>query len=764
MDFAKMRHQGKGERLMERLLSRFAHLCVAIGFLLVGMITTISYRSISDFEEAVEIETRALLIQARIDDVRAPLKEAESAQRGYLLTGRDLFLKQYEDSVEDIGSRFDDLESALRVDGKFAHHIKELRPLLNSKLATLEDSVKSMRNGRPDHARRLVHTTIDKGRMDRMLNVLDEIDRAQIDAFTREYRRLQTETLRAKSFVIFGGVLALAITGMALWFFHAESRRRERIALDLARTRELAIKASQLKSEFLANVSHEIRTPLNGIIGNADLLLETPGLDEKSRAFAQTIHSSSDTLLRIINDILDFSKIEAGKLDLVIRNFNPRQLVDSAVALFAAKARQKGLSLRYNVDPRIPELLQGDADRISQILFNLIGNAVKFTRKGWVHVRVGMESGVGGFHPQIRFSVQDTGIGLSEEALDRLFIPFTQGDSTVASKYGGTGLGLSISKRIVELMNGHIEVESEEGKGANFSFVIPLFDPAPMSKAENRLRAQREEEPMIKPPRDETPTPVVVPERTSIPKPGSRGRVLVAEDNEVNQILAKNLLERLGCTTDVASNGRHAIEAIERNGPYDLIFLDCQMPEMDGYEAARVLRGSAYLGHQRLPIIAMTAHAMVGDREKCLAAGMDDYLAKPLRIAELESMVDRWLPQGQGSPVDRSVLEKLAEQTDRKLVHKLISTYLENLPTYVGRIERAIESGDSKSVRTSAHALKSSSAGLGAKGLSELCNRMENMEETADVAAEARKMLPNLHDIVDRVKGELGEQQRSYEV
>lgn len=749
---------------MERLLSRFAHLCVAIGFLLVGMITTISYRSISDFEEAVEIETRALLIQARIDDVRAPLKEAESAQRGYLLTGRDLFLKQYEDSVEDIGSRFDDLESALRVDGKFAHHIKELRPLLNSKLATLEDSVKSMRNGRPDHARRLVHTTIDKGRMDRMLNVLDEIDRAQIDAFTREYRRLQTETLRAKSFVIFGGVLALAITGMALWFFHAESRRRERIALDLARTRELAIKASQLKSEFLANVSHEIRTPLNGIIGNADLLLETPGLDEKSRAFAQTIHSSSDTLLRIINDILDFSKIEAGKLDLVIRNFNPRQLVDSAVALFAAKARQKGLSLRYNVDPRIPELLQGDADRISQILFNLIGNAVKFTRKGWVHVRVGMESGVGGFHPQIRFSVQDTGIGLSEEALDRLFIPFTQGDSTVASKYGGTGLGLSISKRIVELMNGHIEVESEEGKGANFSFVIPLFDPAPMSKAENRLRAQREEEPMIKPPRDETPTPVVVPERTSIPKPGSRGRVLVAEDNEVNQILAKNLLERLGCTTDVASNGRHAIEAIERNGPYDLIFLDCQMPEMDGYEAARVLRGSAYLGHQRLPIIAMTAHAMVGDREKCLAAGMDDYLAKPLRIAELESMVDRWLPQGQGSPVDRSVLEKLAEQTDRKLVHKLISTYLENLPTYVGRIERAIESGDSKSVRTSAHALKSSSAGLGAKGLSELCNRMENMEETADVAAEARKMLPNLHDIVDRVKGELGEQQRSYEV
>jgi len=745
---------------MERLLSRFAYFCILIGLVLVAMITVISYRSISSFERAVGTETRALIIQALIDDVRTPLKEAESAQRGYLLTSRAIFLEQYQESVKEVRARLSELERVLDEDRELLTKRREIRPLLDAKLATLEESVNAMRRGSPTLARRVVNMNEDKIRMDRMLGVVDEIDKAQMDLFQRESKRLRSESARAKGFVVFGGLLAVAITGMSLWFFHAESRRRERIAHDLRRTREMAQKASQLKSEFLANVSHEIRTPLNGIIGNAELLKDRTDLDATSRSFAETIHGSSDTLLRIINDILDFSKIEAGKLDLVIRNFNTRQLIDSATKLFAAKAHQKGLVLRYSVDGRVPDLLQGDADRIAQVLFNLIGNAVKFTKQGSVELNVTVESGFGGFHPQIRFAVQDTGIGLSDQALDRLFIPFTQGDSTVASKYGGTGLGLSIAKRIVELMNGYLEVESREGHGSLFSFVIPLFDPAPVTKAEGRQRPAFAE-PHVQIAKNPTPAPPpLVPSNTV---PGARGRVLVAEDNEVNQVLAKTLLELMGCSVHVVGNGRQVLEALTKES-FDLIFLDCQMPEMDGYEAARALRGSSTTNSQPVPIVAMTAHAMAGDREKCLAAGMDDYLAKPLRKADLAAMLNRWLPMEETSLVDTAVLGKLAEQTDRKLVHKLICIYLENLPSYVTRIERAIESGDSKAVRTSAHALKSSSAGLGAKGLSELCNRMENMEETANVAEEAKKMLPTLHTIVTRVTSELAEQKSSYGV
>ncbi len=497
-------------------------------------------------------------------------------------------------------------------------------------------------------------------------------------------------------------------------------------AIELERARRVAEDASRLKSEFVANMSHEIRTPMNGIIGMIGLLLDSPLL-EPQREYLDSIRVCAESLLTIINDILDFSKIEAGKLEMEEIAFELRPMVESVAMLFNQRAVEKGLRLTVDVASALPREIWGDPGRLRQVLINLIGNAVKFTERGEVNLRVTRSPDGGG----LTFEVRDTGIGIPADVLASLFQPFRQGDSSTTRRFGGTGLGLTISRRLIELMSGEIAVESQPGFGSAFRFTIPIISRP-------------------------TAAPASLPDAAAPAAAPEPIRILVAEDNLINQKVTLGQLRKLGYAPDVVGNGAEALEALAR-ASYDVVLMDCQMPVMDGFQATRELRRRE--GSERhTVVIALTAHAMESSRRECIEAGMDAYISKPVDTAELAAMLGGWkrlaageeradavgsresdheLPPRDGIILDPATiagLRMLSEGSESSLLNELIELFLNDAPPRVVALRQAIEREEVKQVMQLSHKLNGGSGVLGAMRMVELLTEIERASGAGDLA------------------------------
>jgi signal transduction histidine kinase/DNA-binding NarL/FixJ family response regulator/HPt (histidine-containing phosphotransfer) domain-containing protein len=569
---------------------------------------------------------------------------------------------------------------------------------------------------------------------------------------------------------------ALARASVAL---QTESSTRARLEQELHLTTTAAADANRVKSEFLANINHELRTPLNGVIGMTKLLLDT-NLTPEQRDYADAVRLSADLLHTVTNNLFDFSELEAGKLSLEASDFELPQMIDGVTGLFADTARQKQLELSSFIHDDVPAGLHGDAGRLRQVLLTLIGNAVKFTETGSVSIQTNLLHQTA-TNATLRFSIHDTGIGIPLDRQANLFQPFFQVDTSSTRRYGGSGIGLALGKKLVELMGGVIGVESILGKGSLFWFTLPL-------RKQDSASAT---------------SPVPRPQQLASvsDRPEAKPRILVAEDNLVNQKLVSRVLEKLGYDVRLVLNGQEAVHAIEQ-GAYAAVLMDCQMPVMDGLTATETIRAWESSHRQRrTPIIALTAHMVAGDRERCLAVGMDDYLTKPLNPDKLAPTLTHWLeklpppeeaflrvsplkvkgkPQTPaGAPPTLAVTEKLLPQEeqrqqplspvsldvpspprpssdspsavlsfdlsealqrvdgDRELLGELAGIFLDSYPDYLVSIQQALAQNDAQALSFAAHALKGSIGNFIKTGPFETARTLESLGRQSTMAETA---------------------------
>ncbi len=630
--------------------------------------------------------------------------DTETAQRSYLVSNSAHFLEIYQNSLNEHQAQWEKARQRWRDNPDLDRERDLLEKLEASQKTLLEYFALTIQEPR----RTLKLPELFKGEQmmsGLRLQIVTLQERLQAKV-TRSAEKMNSRYSRITAMAAFTVVFSFMTLIASVIFLSRGLAQQKMQAQAYLESKARAEEASDLKSAFLANMSHEIRTPINGIIGLVDLLRATP-LSDEQKNYVSVLKSSTHTMLALLNNVLDLSKIEAGQFRLEKFDFELPSLVRSIVSVFRYQAEEKQLKLELTIDENVPHGFNGDSLRLRQLLTNLIGNAVKFTAKGSVHVRVRVARQEGDIYVLL-FEIQDTGPGVPGTVQDKLFHPFIQGDFTTTRQHGGSGLGLAICKQIVGMMNGHIGVRSISGQGSTFWFEIPLTHAPTLALSQES---------------DDTQS-----ESFFVHDFKNDFRILIAEDNPINGQTFVGMLKKMNLSSTLVDNGAKAVEAFSHE-KFDLILMDCNMPIMDGYEAARRIRQLAP-PKNTVPMIAITANVMIGDREKCIEAGMDEVISKPVPFHDLQMQILKYLVHNDLERQVNQALEKLRSlQSDENpgFLRHLKNVFLTDTQRQIQDAHAALDARNFTQLEQIAHSMKSSFASFGGLLASQKCAEIEKL-------------------------------------
>ena len=645
-----------------------------------------------------------LQVQNELRKIEADILSVESDIRGAVITNDTNRLVNVQQRNQSIVNEFNRVSKDLQA--LSASEAARLQTLINLKNNFSIEILRAFHGEGKTAAERLINTRRGTTIRDSIVAIITSLESSRQHQLRKIIGSIESTGRDAQvwGFIITG--MALVALLSAFWYITNQGRQQQRMIAALNASERRSKDVAYMKEQFLANMSHEIRTPMNSILGFTNLLRRTE-LNNTQREYVQNIHSAGENLLTLVNDILDLSKIEAGMMHLEETRFSLRSMVSSVGAMFIEKIKEKNIDFQVHIEKEVPDILCGDAVRLTQILVNLISNAVKFTEDGMVRINV-EQLETSEKNVRVRITVADTGIGIAPDKQATVFERFQQAEAETTRRFGGTGLGLSIVKQLVEMQKGTIDLKSELGKGTTFSIELPYKLPDLVQLYSEALAEQEEQVPLQK------------------------IRVLIAEDNMMNQQLVRHLMKSWSIEHLIVNNGKEAVEELKRSG-YSIVLMDIQMPEMDGYTATTVIRSELNMD---VPIIAMTAHAMVGEKEKCLQLGMNDYVSKPIKETVLYNIIARHAqhipePAHGTSIIQLDYLHQLSGN-DKNFEREILQQFLEQGPLELSQLEENINSDNYDQVRRTAHSLKSTVGYVGLAG--ELHPYLEKLEQ--DAAAE----------------------------
>lgn len=656
----------------------------------------IQYNSSKNINELIrgnELLLGEMTVSNELKDLEKGVLTVESKVRGAVTT-HDTSL------VEGLAQQMARIDSELLMLQKLSDNdssvifIDQLDDLVHEKLLFNRIILDSLREHGKASAETLIATKKGHDLTIAITSTIQKVDSARRKILADTTAAIDRSGKRALQLSTILIVIVLITAAGLFWYIINIIRKQLRLIDALNISEKQVLESARIKENFLANMNHEIRTPMHAILGFTNLL-QRRQLDDTSKEYVQTIQKSGETLLSLINDILDLSKIEAGMMRIEAAPFSIRGLLHSVSVMLRSRATGKGIELEARVAPGVPDTLEGDASRLTQILVNLIGNAIKFTEQGKVTVQI-EEGSRAGDVLQTRILVKDTGIGIAAGKQAAIFDRFRQAEDNVTRQYGGTGLGLSIVQELVSLQNGELLLESEPGQGSLFTVILPY-------------RIAKEQ-------------PVIATAEKNTPIDLGHVRLLVAEDNQINQQLIRHLFHDWNISFDLVSNGLLAIEKLKQQ-TYDLVLMDIQMPEMDGYTAARYIRDELHLS---TPVIAMTAHAFAGEREKCISFGMNEYIAKPIREEQLKELLIKFTgapaadrrttfpdqPRPSYQHIDLTYMKEVSSG-DKEYEQTVTTQFIEAIPEDLARLQQSWQTGDHASVKRIAHNMKTTVSIMG---------------------------------------------------
>jgi signal transduction histidine kinase/CheY-like chemotaxis protein len=688
------------------LKRKFRYIILIIFLSSIILIVFLQYNSGKSIKNLIRDNERLLnelQIKTKLQKLQTDLIFSESALRDLVSYETPQRVEDLTDDYTTIQKELMEIDSTIRSTSQ-GNLLDELKFLMKEKIQNSDQTISALSNYGPDSALAIIRNLRGRAIRDSAIQVINLINDSRQASLRNISNSVSTNGVKAKSWGIILAIIACLASIVAFWYLIDQGQRQQNLIKILDASEKKLKAASKTQEQFVTNMSHEIRTPMNAILGFTGLLQKT-NLDKSQQEYVKSIRSSAENLLAIINDILDLSRIESGMMHIEKIPFNLREMLHSLVTMMDVKAKSMNLYLRTDIDDSIPNILKGDAIRLTQILLNLITNALKFTHEGGVTVHVESINKTGE-SVLIRFAVEDTGIGIEQEKQKHIFERFQQAHPETTRRYGGTGLGLAIVKQLVEIQNGNISITSEPGKGSVFTVELPYEI---LNENEITLAGSSPEV-----------TTELLP--TGI-------KILVAEDNQMNQKLIQHLLKQWQVDFDIVANGEEVIKALkEKPGEYRMILMDIQMPEKDGYTATEEIRSDL---KSSIPIVAMTAHALAGEKEKCLAAGMNDYISKPLNEDQLYRFINKYTQNnfGNGAPViDLKYLHTLSKG-DKTFEENMIRSFSAQMPSELTALKEAIGQRDYKKIASVAHHLKSTVSYMGLHQVISILQQIETETE-----------------------------------